>query len=164
VDLEKETPMQSIFLRTSKAFAILAAAMIAASATRSTAEAGTVQFHAEIEDVQLACYNAGGKDTTGTGRGGYGCKTGNGEVSCNKGGNCTGTCSKCGTRTVGLGQILTKVVNHHVGRSADAPTMRHVVPGGGILEGDSGFGTQGPAATGVPLNTGRGSPSSGRIN
>jgi hypothetical protein len=38
-----------------------------------------------------------------------------------------------------------------------------VMSGGGILDPGSGLGTQGPAATGAPLSTGRGSPPPGQI-
>ena len=50
--------------------------------------------------VNLACNNADGALTTGTGPGGYGCRTSKGSVSCDKNGKCTGTCGNCAARTV----------------------------------------------------------------
>jgi hypothetical protein len=45
--------------------------------------------------IDMRCADAGGTVTSGTGSGGYGCKTAVGEVSCTSGGKCTGSCSNC---------------------------------------------------------------------
>ena len=49
--------------------------------------------------VDLACINAGGQVTSGSGSGGFGCKTGKVEISCTKTGTLNqgpvGTCTAC---------------------------------------------------------------------
>jgi EF hand len=63
---------------------------------------GTVHlgYHSQGQ-IEMACGDApGGQYTSGTGPGGYGCKTSKGEVSCTSGGDCTGTCSNCSDRVI----------------------------------------------------------------
>jgi hypothetical protein len=67
---------------------------------------------------------------------------------------------KC-TKTTWIGTPPKHIPTIGLNKAA-APQRK--MPGGGILEGGSGFGGQGPAAAGSPLSTGRGSsPPSGRI-
>jgi len=51
--------------------------------------------------VEIACTKADGASTAGRGHGGFGCKTSKGEVECDAGGECIGTCQRCGTRETG---------------------------------------------------------------
>jgi hypothetical protein len=161
--------MQSIFLQTSKACATLVATVLIASALLSLSTPASAA--AKQKDVVAACKRTSGCVMFPGTSGGVGGCSPTVCFSCTKG-KCVAVTARvsndggAGDTISKLlsGQIVTGVASHHVGRPAGSPTTRGVVPGGGILEGDSGFGAQGPAASGVPLSTGRGSPSSGRIN
>ena len=167
--------MKSMVVHISKVFAVVAATLLVADAARSTADAGTIKFKATSLQVDLAClnYSGGATATAGNGPGGYGCKTDKGEVSCDKNGNCTGTCEKCGTRIkVGQGTVRqalansVNVIDGSQGQPSGPKRTQGVIPtGGGILDGGSGFGAQGPAATGSPTGGGAAPPRSqgGRI-
>jgi hypothetical protein len=63
----------------------------------STTSAATKQLAGtySVGQVETDCINAGGTVTSGTGSGGYGCRTSKGSVSCTKDGQCTGTCGNC---------------------------------------------------------------------
>jgi hypothetical protein len=76
--------------------------------------AGTVKLTGKYGKsyIEARCLgNETGRPTSGSGPGGYGCKTNKGEVSCDKNGNCTGTCQNCGGKAAaakgGMGGILT---------------------------------------------------------
>jgi hypothetical protein len=88
---------------------MLVAMMLLASAAGSAAVAGTVKIQAGPGIVSYDCVNAGGTDTAGVGKGGYGCKTSKGDVECDKNGNCTGTCSNC-SASINPQQILTNAL------------------------------------------------------
>jgi hypothetical protein len=79
--------------------------------TTSAGIAGTIKLKATSGQVGMACLEAGGTYTLGTGTGGYGCKTAKGEVKCDKSGNCTGTCSNCGKSAMApIGGVLANSV------------------------------------------------------
>ena len=56
-----------------------------------------------VARIETACICADGENTSGTGPGGFGCKTSKGEVSCTKDGKCTGTCKNCAAHTAPKG-------------------------------------------------------------
>jgi hypothetical protein len=77
------------------------------------AVAGTVKITGKytLGQIEQRCLATDtGRVTSGTGPGGYGCKTDKGEVSCDKNGNCTGTCQNCGGKAAssrgGMGGVL----------------------------------------------------------
>jgi hypothetical protein len=53
-----------------------------------------------VGQVGADCIFNNGESTSGTGPGGYGCKTSKGSVSCTKDGKCTGTCANCAAKKV----------------------------------------------------------------
>jgi hypothetical protein len=74
--------------------------------------AGRVSISKKVSAGQLkaACDKAGGF-YTGSSGGGYSCTGDKGSVTCNKNGNCWGTCKNCGGKAAaangGMGGILT---------------------------------------------------------
>lgn len=97
---------------------IATAVMMAISGLITTkASSGTIELQGGYTQTDLhgECIDAGGtfsKSSTG-----YSCKAKGGTVSCDNHGTCTGTCSKCGTRTgaTGISGILG-----HPGRTGTA--------------------------------------------
>lgn len=82
--------------------------------------------------IDMACINASGTVTAGTGSGGYGCKGPGGSVSCTAGGKCTGTCSKCSARRVsgkGVREVLRSRNIDVKSTGTSAPTDGKVRPG-----------------------------------
>jgi hypothetical protein len=80
----------------------------------SAAGAATIKLTGQYQRWQIETKCLGTNDgvvTSGTGEGGYGCKTKKGEVSCDKDGHCTGTCGNCGSAGApgrrGIGAILS---------------------------------------------------------
>jgi hypothetical protein len=72
---------------------IVALALVAGPALAETIKLTGTYRNGQIS---LACLEAGGRETGGTGAGGFGCKTAKGEIKCTAAGQCTGTCNNCG--------------------------------------------------------------------
>jgi hypothetical protein len=89
-------------------FALAAFALVADSVWAATK---TLAGKYNVGQIDIACINAQGIVTSGTGPGGFGCKTSKGEVSCTKSGKCTGTCQNCAPRTAPKGHDLDFVLH-----------------------------------------------------
>jgi hypothetical protein len=178
--------MKSIFFRTTKVFAIAArpivfplavsfALALAVGFHVDTASAWTKKLNATRSQVASACgavqdglcANCGGTS------GGYSCDNPNNGcyVQCDAKGNCNGGCpGKEPARTAPVRGIYGVLTGGGRLAQPGTPSSRPPKPGtspvtGGILDGGSGFGSQGPAATGSPLSPGRGTaPPPGRVN
>lgn len=98
--------LTSLIASTALIFALGTLAFVAAPAV-----AGTIKLKASMTQVDDACLANNATFTSGSGPGGYGCKTDKGEISCDKDGNCTGTCENCGGKAAPgkgrMGGILT---------------------------------------------------------
>ena len=152
--------MRLVVFQTSRLFELFAAGMLVVAVSGPAAFAGTIKLKATSGQVGLACIDAGGTYTQGTGTGGYGCKTAKGEVSCDKDGNCTGTCGNCQQRVVvsgggrlqgGLGQVLANKFAKSPTTDAGKPVRG---PAAGILDSRPDLSQPGPAATGSPSGGG----------
>jgi hypothetical protein len=127
-------------------------------------------------DIATACAKAGGKSWSNLDS--YGCKKencdgkGQGDAhTCQV--SCQEKTKKCKGQTparLAGGKTLRQVLGVKVSgvasptRDPNPPRKPPVMTGGNILDGGSGFGTQGPASTGAPLSPGRGSaPPPGQI-
>jgi hypothetical protein len=154
---------------------IITLAVLVCAADRAQAAKYTDLGKRTVSQIRSACSAAGGAFGVHSDGAGYGCKNENCDgkggqcgVSCDNNNNCTGwTPGRTAPKSLhgvltGGGQLA----------QPDRPSNRPPKPvtgqgalGGGILDGGSGFGSQGPAATGSPLGTGRGSsPPRGTIN
>jgi hypothetical protein len=123
--------------------------------------------------VASACSKAGGSSWSNLDS--YGCtkkncdgKGGDCSVSCNDKGQCVGQTPPSRVAGATLGQVLGIKVSGGGSPAAEqsqGPRKPSVITGGNILDGSSGFGAQGPAATGSPLGGGA-APAArpGRIN
>jgi hypothetical protein len=105
-----------------------------------------------MTEIANACSKAGGA-VWGMSDGSYGCLKGNCDgkggdcsVTCKENGKCTGTTPQIvhGRIFKNLNQVFTVVTSPPGGRPARRPS-------GGLLEPNTGFSPQGPAATGTPL-------------
>ena len=111
--------LTSVISRTTSALAAAALAM-ATLGFVGDASAGTIKLNGKYNPgtVGTDCINANGTSTTGTGPGGYGCKTPKGEVSCTVKGVCTGTCQACGAQTGGSTNINSILQSSHSAKSS----------------------------------------------
>jgi hypothetical protein len=156
---------------------IIALAVLVWAADR--AQAATIRYIGKysVADVRRGCSIAGGTFSASPDGGGYGCVKNNCD---GKGGKCTVACdnnNNCNGETPG--RTVPKSVHGVLtggGQLAppDTPSNRPPKPvtgqgalGGGILDGGSGFGSQGPTATGAPSGGGAAPPRAqggGRVN
>jgi hypothetical protein len=91
---------------------------------------------------------------------------GNGTASCTDTGGKNSSQAQCNagcTSSSGAGSCTMKAQYDPPPKPPKRRPETGVLTGGGILDGGSGLGTQGPAATGTPLSPGRGSPPPGKI-
>ena len=86
-------------------------AFIAASAVAKTIKLGGTHTS---DEIKTTCKKNGGAfyDGAGSSHSNYGCVGRKGTVECDKNGNCTGTCDKCGGKSAssgkgGVGGVLT---------------------------------------------------------
>lgn len=143
---------------------IIALAVSAWVADRAEAVSAIPLGKHSVADIRSSCSKAGGSFSVHPDGGGYGCiknncdgKGGTCTVACdNKTNDCYGTTpyrggpgGKFPAGSAGVLQVLT----------ASGDPRPKPLTGGNILDGGSGFGGQGPAATGSPLATG-GAPAS----
>jgi hypothetical protein len=130
-------------------------AIVTAVIWLAPAIAGTVSLNASPADVNVACANAGGTPTSGTGTGGYGCKGKKGEIECDKNSNCTGTCQKCGSASIkGKGGVLGTILvpralnMNSTTSSSKGNTVINRPPSSGLLENSAGGVSAGSTSTG----------------
>jgi hypothetical protein len=131
------------------AFAATAAFAFCAGPMSTVADARTYQVHFHNQaTLKSLCKKGGGKFNSG--HASYSCTYKNGNIR-----ECNRETKKCVTETPPKRTW-----------AGGKPGVAIIPPvGGSILDPGSGLGTQGPAATGAPLSTGRGSaPPPGRIN
>lgn len=154
-------------LAVSFALAVLAVAVLHVD----TASAWTKKLTASRSQVASACGAIGETCAGCQGTGEYSCdNTNNGcYVQCDAKGNCTGGCpDKKPARIVSSNRVLGVLTAGQLAQPdapSSRPPKRGPITGDNILDGGSGFGSQGPAAAGSPLNPGRGTaPPPGRVN
>jgi hypothetical protein len=96
---------------------ILAIASLGFQADTASARAILLKGTHTQGQVEIACTKADGASTEGRGHGGFGCnyKTSKGEVECDAGGECIGTCQRCGTRKT---RSLMSILHPSYGRKA----------------------------------------------
>jgi hypothetical protein len=137
------------------AFAAIAAFAFCASPMLTAADAKTYQVHYHNQaTLKSLCKKGGGKFNSGSAS--YSCTYKNGNVR-----ECNRDSKQC------IVDTPKRIVGPPSGPQPRGKPGVAVIPpvGGGILDGGPGSGTPGPASTGAPLSTGRGSaPSPGKIN
>jgi hypothetical protein len=154
---------------------IIALAVLVWAADRAQAAIRSIGKHS-VSDVRRGCSAVGGSFSVHADGGGYGCikkncdgKGGWCQVQCDNNNNCQGA-TPGRTLPKSLHGVLT---GGEQSAQPDTPPSRPPkggtvsVTGSGILDGGSGFGSQGPAATGSPAGGSAAPPRAqggGRVN